>query len=351
MKHKARHNHKSYNNNTEQEIITEMQDFKEQDFEQILREALLRNSHNATPDVHEEWSRMMNRVTRRRHIRRMWYGAAVVAMLIAGAVFVAWQHVSDVAQTEIIVYKAEEQAKQIVVMSKENNYEVKSRNMTITPKGASTERQTVIVPQGKDLSITLADGSKVWLNSNSRMTYPTFFTGKTREVDIFGEAYLEVAHDDAHPFIVHSGNIHLKVLGTEFNINTYDEKNPKITLVKGSVRVSTQKSGNTLDYAMLHPNEAATLSNDKLQVGYVNINDEICWREGIELFDDESLYNVLLQMGSWYNMTVICHHEEHLNIRLHYVYNRNEDVGKAVKLLNKISKIKVNIKNNTIFVD
>ena len=83
----------------------------------------------------------------------------------------------------------------------------------------------------------------------------------------------------------------------------------------------------------------------------VNVEDVVCWRDGIELFDDASLRDILFHIGTWYNMTVVCHDEKYLNMRLHYVYDRYQEVNETLKMLENISNIKFRIEKNTIFVD
>src|SRR6185312_3317341 len=105
------------------------------------------------------------------------------------------------------------------------------------------------------VNLTLADGSKVWLNAASSLRFPTAFTGKERNVEITGEAYFEVAHNAAMPFIVHKGSTIIKVLGTHFNVNAYDDESSlNVTLLEGGVSV---ENSNTHQSQVIIPGEQA----------------------------------------------------------------------------------------------
>ncbi|HSC39116.1 MAG TPA: FecR domain-containing protein, partial [Chitinophagaceae bacterium] len=119
---------------------------------------------------------------------------------------------------------------------------VKLADGLIAYNGTSRETgsNTLSNPRGsKVIDITLADGSQIWLNAGSTITYPIAFTGNNRKVSMTGEAYFEVAHNPSRPFIVSKGGMEVEVLGTHFNINAYDDdKNIQVTLLKGSVKVN-----------------------------------------------------------------------------------------------------------------
>ena len=178
------------------------------------------------------------------------------------------------------------------------------------------------------------------------MSYPTRF-GKRREVRLKGEAYFQVAPDAAHPFVVTTGNIATRVVGTEFNIDATDAS-PRITLVSGRVDVDNAEG---IVLASLLPNESAVVDRDTVFKIEVDVENIICWRDGIELFEDDSLENILVSIGSWYNMSVVSRDIPELNNRYHFVYDRRKNVEDAVNMLSKIANIKVNIEKNTIFVD
>ena len=136
-----------------------------------------------------------------------------------------------------------------------------------TGKTQQVAYNTLTNPKGSTvIDITLSDGSRVWLNAGSSVTYPVAFSGPDRKITISGEAYLEVAHDKSHPFYVSKGDVQVQVLGTHFNVNAYDnENNIRVTLLEGAVAVSYNRqpqspSGSTDVPVILKPGQQAKSS-------------------------------------------------------------------------------------------
>lgn len=160
-------------------------------------------------------------------------------------------------------------------------------------------------PRGsKIVGITLSDGTKIWLNSESTLRYPTYFSGKERKVQITGEAYLEVAHNAKQPFIVMKENTEVTVLGTRFNINTYEEEpSLKITLLEG--KVSVKHDGKS---AFLMPGQQAIISRSdgKIDVaGNIDTDDVTAWLNGQFVLDGTRLTSLMNQISRWYNVEVV----------------------------------------------
>lgn len=162
---------------------------------------------------------------------------------------------------------------------------------------------TLSNPRGsKVIQMVLADGSKVWLNAGSALTYPVAFVGKERSVSITGEAYFEVAHDASKPFTVFKDKVAVKVLGTHFNINAFqdDGEDIEVTLLVGSVSVN---SGNAK--GQLKPGEQARVGKGLKVVTDVDVNGVMAWKNGYFHFDDASLQNVMERISRWYDVKVV----------------------------------------------
>jgi ferric-dicitrate binding protein FerR (iron transport regulator) len=162
---------------------------------------------------------------------------------------------------------------------------------------------TISTPRGGQYQITLPDGTKVWLNAASSIKFPTVFSGSTREVEMTGEAYMEIARNSKQPFRVKANGTEIQVLGTSFNINAYsDEEAVKTTLVDGSVRVL--KDGKS---AILKPSEqaiAGNLDNSPIQKITVQTDDILAWKNGYFQFDNASVLAVMRQIGRWYDLEI-----------------------------------------------
>ncbi len=162
---------------------------------------------------------------------------------------------------------------------------------------------TISTPRGGQYQLVLADGSKVWLNAASSITYPTAFAGNERKVSMTGEAYFEIKHNEQVPFLVKVGSMEVKVLGTHFNIHAYgDENNISTTLLQGSVLVSEG-----IQKVKLEPGQQAQLHtpNKKLQtIGNVNLEEVMAWKNGFFQFNNAGVDVVMKEISRWYDVEV-----------------------------------------------
>jgi ferric-dicitrate binding protein FerR (iron transport regulator) len=179
----------------------------------------------------------------------------------------------------------------------EISYQVTASNQT------ESAFNTMYNPRGsKVIALTLSDGSKVWLNSESSIKYPVAFNTATRQVEITGEAYFEVTHDKTKPFHVTVNGMDVQVLGTHFNINSYsDEDQIKTTLFEGSIKVSKGT-----DVKFVKPGEQAQLSsNGSITIEKdVNLDQAIAWKNGYFYFDKAGVQTVMRQLARWYDIDV-----------------------------------------------
>lgn len=164
---------------------------------------------------------------------------------------------------------------------------------------ARTELNRLVVPYGKRTNLTLADGSEVWLNSGTQLDFPSEFKGKTREIHVDGEIYIDVAPNQQIPFIVHAQDMQIRVLGTSFNISAYrDDIKKTIVLVEGKVKV---ERGET-QLAELLPNEKIDVTENKVIKETVNTSEYISWKKGILEFNGTPMSEILKKIGRYYNV-------------------------------------------------
>lgn len=172
----------------------------------------------------------------------------------------------------------------------------------------STVYSTVVVPKGKQYELVLADGTQVWLNSFSSIRFPDKFGHGNRSVEITGEAYFEIARDLERPFTVTTGQHTIRVLGTHFNINAYeDEREIRTTVLEGSVEVKVSPSNSKKSLArVLRPGQQSRFSSARGDLNVVAIDTEevIAWKSGLILFEDTALETILRQIGRWYDIEV-----------------------------------------------
>ncbi len=165
------------------------------------------------------------------------------------------------------------------------------------------EKHTIMTPKGRQYHITLSDGTRVWLNSATTMTFPARFQGDLREIKLDGEAYFEVQRAENWPFVVHANQQKIEVLGTHFNVNTYrEDKITYTTLLEGKVSVSTASQEK-----ILRPGQQATTTaqSHALEVKNIEAKDVLAWKDKMFVFNNEEIQQVMRQVSRWYDVEVI----------------------------------------------
>lgn len=157
------------------------------------------------------------------------------------------------------------------------------------------------VPRGKQFKILLQDGTKVWLNAESVLKYPIAFTGNQRKVELTGEAFFDVKTNPEVPFVVSTKQYEVKVYGTKFNVNAYDnEPVSATTLVEGKVSIYTSPT----TFKPLLPGDQVQISNQINTVKKVKVNTYTSWKDGVFIFEDMELKSIMRQLARWYDIEV-----------------------------------------------
>mgnify|MGYP000428080812 CR=1 FL=1 len=172
----------------------------------------------------------------------------------------------------------------------------------LTQQSDKVQMQTIHVPAGQRAEVTLADGTHVWLNSRSTLRFPEQFSANARNVELDGEGYFSVQHNEESPFIVQTPKYAIQVLGTEFNVKAYRNTSLfETALLKGSVKISSPNLKNGLQ---LKPNEIVSIENKLLKKSTINNNDYFKWKEGLFCFEDESIQNLIKKLELYYDTTI-----------------------------------------------
>jgi transmembrane sensor len=230
-------------------------------------------------------------------------------------------------------------------------------------KGAAeaTVYNTLTVPRGSRIAtLTLSDGSKVWLNAGSSLTYPVVFSGNQRKVSVTGEIYFEVAPHAGRPFIVTNGSTEIAVLGTHFNVNAYeDEEDLKVTLLEGAVKVSGGQ-----EKALLTPGQMAVLqpatfespsgitaqqTNVSLKVlKDVDVEQVMAWKNGQFNFSDVDIRTVMRELARWYGVDV--QYQDNVTEKFYMETDRNTNVSNILKILETTGGVHFQITGDKIIV-
>ncbi len=232
--------------------------------------------------------------------------------------------------------------------------EAKSQISSLETEFESSVQKRVSAIGQKSL-LFLGDGTKVWLNADSKISYLKDFEGQeTRDVYLEGEAFFDVAHDERRPFIVHTSFIKVKVLGTTFNVKSYlNEKTIETTLVLGKVRIEqSDVSGNRIGDVELKPNQRAVFNKESkiINIKEVVAENSGSWKRDRLLFDEESIDNVILQMERWYNVKIHVENRGNLECKL-TASIENESLDEVLKLIAASYNVRYKISGREVFID
>lgn len=206
----------------------------------------------------------------------------------------------------------------------------------------------IIVPEGKERSLILADGTNVKLNSGTRMRFPASFSPKERKVFLSGEAYFDVAREEARPFRVEFLGGEVEVLGTQFDVKAYLEENCYATLVSGKVKVT---SG--CDSVVLRPGELCEIAVEEhsLSVREADLISVLAWKNGDFVFKGVSLKQIIDELARWYNAEVEYRSLKRQGIKLHVYMDRPRTMEEAMEIIAGIGGIKYKTEGKKIIIE
>lgn len=220
--------------------------------------------------------------------------------------------------------------------------------------GDNRKINVIETPKGGQYQLTLPDGTRVWLNAESSLSFPTSFGPGERRVELTGEAYFEVAaayhtgRRSRKPFLVKSGTMTVEVLGTHFNVMAYpDAPNQETTLLEGSVIVAAGKTRQKIS-----PGEQAFIENKHipaLKVRHVNLESALAWKEGLFVFDNTGIDDAMLQIEKWYDAEVI-YEGSKPEVAFTGVLPRSSDVSKVLGLLESAQGVRFTLQGRKIIV-
>ncbi len=214
--------------------------------------------------------------------------------------------------------------------------------------GQTAPLHMITVPPGGEYRFTLSDGTRVWINSSSEIQFPSQFSGNTREIYMKGEIYLEVAPDKSRPFIVHSGNDRIRVLGTKFNITAYPEEQKTITtLVSGSVEFEHNNSK-----IRLSPGEQSIMDHttDKLEKQKVDVSIYTSWISGAFEYENMPLSYIARQLSRWYDVQFTFEAAEFREHPFTGIVKRNQTLEEVLTIIGKTTNIKFEISGRNIII-
>lgn len=329
-----------------------------------LEAAVYANGKSKEVDVYAAWERLRKDIARKRYILRTLPWAAAIALLIGcGALFLlqrGQQPTAPVAQqiqedlTGKIVLTLSD-GRQVALsdslgsLQEQNGTTIENGNQSLvynpTDSTIAMVYNTIRIPRGAEYKLVLADGSQVWLNAESSITYPVAFQGETREVRLQGEAYFEIAKNKNQPFIVHTTQFDVQVTGTQFNVRAYPGEMESATLAEGGIQL--EKGGKTYS---LKPGQQAYLEEEEVQVRKVNLESAIAWRYNAFSFEETPLEEIMNELARWYNIHVFYLNPKVKELHFTAWFRRNCTLQEVIDILEKTGKINIELKGKTITV-
>lgn len=205
-------------------------------------------------------------------------------------------------------------------------------------------------PTGKNMLIVLPDNSKVWLGAGSTLNYPKQFDGDTRELSLSGEAFFDVTKNPDKPFIIRTGEIYTKVLGTSFKIEAFEGSAPVVSVSTGKVRVEREYEGKVKELAVLVPGEQVTWNpREKTAVrAAVDTAEVLEWKDGKQTFNDVSLQEIATVLERWYDMEITISDAELKEMHLYTSLTNGTPIEKIMEVLAATGSFQYEIKGRTI---
>lgn len=305
---------------------------------------------------------------RSRKIRRMYVIASSVAAVFLFSALVYFIDNNEESQTVAYSYKEiglPALSSNVVITVNGESINLNSKSASITQNDSITsivsedgktikdiDKNTILsvkVPSGHQFSMSLSDGTKVWLNSESELTYPSTFVGSQRKVKIKGEAFFDVTKDKNRPFIVSVNDKYdVKVLGTKFNVDSYaDCEMSRTTLVDGKIAVRFKGDDNEV---ILEPSEQMSIdSMNCVEVGTVNTEEFTSWRERRFVFDNERLSDIAVKMKRCYGIDIfVGEHCRNLRFSGRVSYDRGIDY--FIKVLKDTEGIRCELSHGKLLI-
>ena len=206
----------------------------------------------------------------------------------------------------------------------------------------------LLVPQGQTYKLALADGTNVMLNAESELTFPSEFDTDRREVFLKGEAFFQVTHNEKAPFIVHTDQLDVQVLGTTFNVSGYNNENmPKVTLVEGSIRIHQQG-----DSVKIRPNEQYNYNKNTREKRVQTVDTELftSWVNDEYIFKDTTLDEIFNRINHWYMFDVTYESPSLKEKRFFLTIGRDASLDQIIQIINSTEEVCIEKKDNHIVV-
>lgn len=305
--------------------------------------------------------KIQNRQRRKIFFKASSVAAVLIVMFFIGVVsryhiwddnkILAFSVDNDIENVKLILESGEEvilDTKDVTPVKGQHFYKLSSSQIAVAPKKLENSAITfnrLVVPKRKSYSVILEDGTKVTLNAESEIVFPSRFTGERREVDIKGEAFFEVVKDSIRPFVVKVGSSVVTVYGTEFNVNYSNQSTVETFLLEGSVGVAFKNSAEV----MLKPNQVISIDTNsgEHKIDIVNNSERyVGWVNNYFVFEGDEINEVIDELERWYNVELTIYSKLDYDAKISGLFTRDLDIKKILKSIETVSKVKIIFKDS-----
>ena len=325
----------------------------------FFREAGLNEDERLLPDASIEWMHFQESIGCKKSAmtRYFWiYSSIVAAAVVIFSIVHPWIQNIEKENNQILLKKEialQTQDGNVIPIKKIDDKKAKNMGLKKEHQGiynvlnycsmdndpeVKVQKYTLNIPKGKFYQLVLDDGTQVWVNTNTKITYPSRFDSDKRVVELEGEAYFKVAKEKNRPFIVRTPYLTTHVMGTEFDVRAYQKEDASVTLINGKVAVSGETPENVV---VLNPGENASLTSSGLIVNEVDVRNYTSWVEGYFYYEEATLKDIMKELSRWYNIEIIYMQPETKNLRFKFWADRNDTFEEAISTLNQIGKVSV----------
>ena len=231
-----------------------------------------------------------------------------------------------------------------------NNQGGLTYNIEDTSSVVKEKYNTIRVPRGAEYNVTLDDGTRVWLNSESSIRFPIAFGGEERKIWVEGEVFIDVVKDVRRPFIVNTGDLDIKVLGTKFNVRAYGEEECILTtLVEGAVQVDAPAG----EIAVLSPSEQLVYNkeNGMNDVRVVDVELFVSWKDGVYVFESQRLEDIMTLIAKWYDVEVFYQNSGVKDVLFSGRLKRYENAETLLKVFERLGGVRFTVQERTVVVE
>ena len=327
---------------------------------------LIENEEARLSAIHEQLSEKIFGIAKEPVVRKLWDNpllkiAAILLMVVSVSLLLYrisntqdYNIVPGTQKAELVVNGVPQNlaGQKSAVLLKENGVTITTRaDGSIVyaayeaDSSVASKMNTLVTPRGGEYRVTLSDGTVVTLNSGSKLSFPTGFRGAERNVTLEGEGFFEVAKNANMPFIVIVEGRAIRVLGTKFNLSSYEEdRGVTATLLEGSILFSDQNN----HQVKVHPNQQANSEQGKLTLKNVDAADYMAWTKGEFLFNDVPIATVMQKLARWYDVEVDLESLPEKNLYLKVA--RTSNIKDLLKMLSRATDLKFELEGNKILL-